>query len=135
MFEKLKAYLSPPDSKYSSKEILIWLWDAWKGNRLQAFLNAFIGLAEVVVSLTAVWAIQNAIDKVGYDIAYYQESLHFWYKGGEKGTMRLPGVVVARYDTDGKLMLMTMRPDTLQRYAALQMLKDQGIFDYTESND
>ena len=79
--------------------------------------------------------IQNAIDKVGYDIAYYQESLHFWYKGGEKGTMRLPGVVVARYDTDGKLMLMTMRPDTLQRYAALQMLKDQGIFDYTESND
>ncbi len=62
MFEKLKAYLSPPDSKYSSKEILIWLWDAWKGNRLQAFLNAFIGLAEVVVSLTAVWAIQNAID-------------------------------------------------------------------------
>ena len=62
MFEKLKAYLSPPDSKYSSKEILIWLWDAWKGNRLQAFLNAFIDLAEVVVSLTAVWAIQNAID-------------------------------------------------------------------------
>ena len=49
--------------------------------------------------------------------------------------MRMSGVVVARYDTDGNLMLMTMRPDTLQRYAALQMLKDQGILDYTESND
>ena len=79
--------------------------------------------------------IQNAIDKVGYDIAYYQESLHFWYKGGQTGEMRLPGVVVARYDADRNLMFMTMRPDTLQRYAALQMLKDQGIFDYTESND
>ena len=79
--------------------------------------------------------IQNAIDKVGYSIAYYQESLHFWYKGGQTGEMRLPGVVVARYDADRNLMFMTMRPDTLQRYAALQMLKDQGIFDYTESND
>lgn len=79
--------------------------------------------------------IQNAIDKVGYDIAYYQESLYFWYKGGQEGTMRMSGVVVARYDTDGKLMMITMRPDSLQRYAALQMLKDQGILDYTESND
>ena len=79
--------------------------------------------------------IQYAIDKVGYNIAYYQETLHFWYKGGQTGEMRLPGVVVARYDADRNLMFMTMRPDTLQRYAALQMLKDQGIFDYTESND
>jgi len=62
MFKKLKDYLTPPDSKYSARQILVWLWDAWKGNRLQAFLNAMIGLAEVVVSLSAVWAIQNAID-------------------------------------------------------------------------
>lgn len=79
--------------------------------------------------------IQEAFEKVGYNIAYYQETLHFWYKGGQTGEMRLPGVVVARYDADRNLMFMTMRPDTLQRYAALQMLKDQGIFDYTESND
>lgn len=62
MFKRLKEYFSPPENKYSSKQIMVWLWDAWKGNRLQAFLNAFIGLAEVVVSLSAVWAIQNAID-------------------------------------------------------------------------
>lgn len=78
--------------------------------------------------------IQEAFEKVGYNIAYYQEALHFWYKGGQTGEMRLPGVVVARYDADRNLMFMTMRPDTLQRYAALQMLKEQGIFDYTESN-
>lgn len=71
--------------------------------------------------------IQNAIDKVGYDIAYRQQSLYFWYKGGQEGTMRLSGVVVARYDTDGKLMMITMRPDTLQTYPALQMLKDKGL--------
>lgn len=76
--------------------------------------------------------IQEAFEKVGYSIAFYQETLHFWYKGGQTGEMRLPGVVVARYDADRNLMFMTMRPDTLQRYPALQMLKDQGIFDYTE---
>ena len=39
-----------------------WLWVIWKGNRLQAILNASIGIISVVVSLLAVWAIQNAID-------------------------------------------------------------------------
>ena len=62
MFERIKRYLSPPDSKYNTRQIMVWLWDAWKGNRLQAFLNASIGLLSVVVSLSAVWAIQNAID-------------------------------------------------------------------------
>jgi ABC-type multidrug transport system fused ATPase/permease subunit len=62
MFERLKNYLTPPKSKYSSKQILKWLWNAWRGNRLQAVLNATIGLVSVVVSLAAVWAIQNAID-------------------------------------------------------------------------
>ena len=71
--------------------------------------------------------IQDAFDEVGYDVACYEYSLHFWYKGGENGTMRLPGVVVARYDSDGNLMIMTMRPDTLQTYPALQMLRDKGL--------
>ena len=62
IIKKIKRYLSPPESKYSSKQILAWLWDAWRGNRFQAFLNASIGLISVVVSLCAVWAIQNAID-------------------------------------------------------------------------
>ena len=62
MFEKLKKYFAGSQNKYTSREILVWLWNAWKGNRFQAFLNATIGLLEVLVSLSAVWAIQNAID-------------------------------------------------------------------------
>ena len=62
MFKRIKQYFTPKESKYTAKEILKWLWVAWKGNRFQAILNASIGLLEVVVSLSAVWAIQNAID-------------------------------------------------------------------------
>lgn len=51
-----------PKNKYSAKAILRWLWGAWKGNRLQACLNAGLGLLSVVVSLLQVWAIQRAID-------------------------------------------------------------------------
>ena len=39
-----------------------WLWRALRGNRLQAALNAAVGLASVAVSLAAVWAVQRAID-------------------------------------------------------------------------
>lgn len=42
--------------------LLHWLWDAWRGNRLQATLNALIGLGSVGVSLAQVWAVQHAID-------------------------------------------------------------------------
>jgi ABC-type multidrug transport system fused ATPase/permease subunit len=47
---------------YSVNSILKWLWHAWKGNRLQAALNAGIGLLSVVVSLGQVWAVQHAIE-------------------------------------------------------------------------
>ena len=49
-------------SKYKTKEILRWLWHAWRGNRLQACLNAVIGLLSVIISLSQVRAVQHAID-------------------------------------------------------------------------
>ena len=49
-------------TKYSTMTILKWLWQAWKGNRFQAVLNATVGVLSVILSLTQVWAIQNAID-------------------------------------------------------------------------
>lgn len=52
----------PGAEKFSSWAILRWLWHAWRGNRLQAVLNALIGLASVAVSLGQVWAVQHAID-------------------------------------------------------------------------
>ena len=48
--------------KYTIAQIFLWLWKAWKGNRLQAMLNATIGLLGVGFSLSMVWAMRRAID-------------------------------------------------------------------------
>ena len=58
----IKRLLKVPPSQYGARTILRWLWRAWRGNRLQATLNALIGLASVGVSLWQVWAVQRAID-------------------------------------------------------------------------
>lgn len=57
-----KNFLKLSASKYSIRTIVSWLWGAWRGNRLQAILNASIGLLDVAVSLAQVWAVKNAID-------------------------------------------------------------------------
>ena len=59
---KLKDLLKIPKYKYTARIILKWLWGAWKGNQLQAILNALIGLGMVTISLIQVWAMQRAID-------------------------------------------------------------------------
>ena len=51
-----------PNQKYRAKTIVKWLWQSSSDNRLQAILNTAIGLAQVVVSLASVWAVQTAID-------------------------------------------------------------------------
>lgn len=53
---------SATPNKYGARAILKWLWTSWKGNRFQAVLNALLGILSVVVSLSSVWAIQQAID-------------------------------------------------------------------------
>lgn len=58
----LRKLYNLPKSRYKTSMIMLWLWRAWRGNRLQAVLNAAIGLAAVVVSLAQVWAVQHAID-------------------------------------------------------------------------
>ncbi|MCR5679563.1 MAG: ABC transporter ATP-binding protein/permease [Prevotella sp.] len=58
----LRKLLHLPESKYSGRRIARWLWWALRGNRLQACLNAGIGLLGVVLSLLTVWAMQTAID-------------------------------------------------------------------------
>ena len=41
----------------------------------------------------------------------------------------MQGVVVARYDADRNLIVMTMNPDTLPAEPALQMLRDKGYLE------
>lgn len=62
MFSFIKQIFILPQSQYKASEIVRWLWGAWRGNRLQACLNAALGLAGVGVSLASVWAVQRAID-------------------------------------------------------------------------
>lgn len=49
-------------NRYTVTQTLKWLWLTSRGNRLQATLNASIGLVGVGVSLAQVWAVQHAID-------------------------------------------------------------------------
>ena len=60
--KKIKEILRLQKSPYSVGQLSGWLWRALRGNRLQAALNAAVGLASVAVSLAAVWAVQRAID-------------------------------------------------------------------------
>ena len=55
-------FFKVPKFKYNVKTLLIWLWRAWRGNQLQAVLNATVGLLSVGVSLAQVWAVKRAID-------------------------------------------------------------------------
>lgn len=58
----LKSILHIPNSRYSARVVIRWLWTAWRGNRLQAVLNASTGVISVALSLSSVWAMQRAID-------------------------------------------------------------------------
>lgn len=62
MLKSINKALKGRNSKYTVVDILRWLWRAWRGNRLQACLNAIIGLLSVVVSLAQVAAVRHAID-------------------------------------------------------------------------
>lgn len=59
---RIRNLLRLQKSRYGVGEIARWLWRALGGNRLQAGLNAAVGLAGVGVDLCSVWAVQRAID-------------------------------------------------------------------------
>lgn len=63
----IRRWLKISETNYTISEILRWLWRAWRGNRLQAALNAIVGLLSVGVSLTQVWAVKHAIDVASGD--------------------------------------------------------------------
>ena len=58
----VKGLLKIQNSKYSVQTIMKWLWKAWRGNRLQAFLNALIGLLGAAISLAQIEAMRHAIN-------------------------------------------------------------------------
>ena len=39
---KIRQILKIPDTQYTASRIMKWLWGQWRGNRLQAVLNAAV---------------------------------------------------------------------------------------------
>lgn len=70
--------------------------------------------------------VDDLFAEVGYDVACYEYKMYFWYMAGRSGKLKTQGVVLARYDTEGNLLEITMDPSSLPTYPALRMLKDQG---------
>lgn len=75
------------DPKYSIPTILKWLWKAWQGNRLQATLNALVGLTGAAISLAQVWAVHRAIDVASGDV----EGSIYW------AVALMAGLILARF--------------------------------------
>lgn len=64
----IKELFRKHDSRYTTCDIMRWLWRSWRGNRLQAVLNVVLGLAGVAVSLASVWAVQHAMDVASHAV-------------------------------------------------------------------
>ena len=74
---KIRNLFNIPQSRYSSRQIMRWLWHAWRGNRMQAGINAALGLLDVAVSLLSVWAVKRAIDVASHAV----EGSIYWAVG------------------------------------------------------
>ena len=127
-----KENIPNPDSyefDYMGLEKEYQYWTALADYRVRLQKEAEKPGADTAAIRIADDKIQEAFEAVKYSVACYEESLHFWYKGGQEGTMRIPGVVVARYDADRNLIVMTLNPDTLPTNPALRMLRDRGYLE------
>lgn len=57
-----------PNKTYPIAQILRWVWQSSRDNRLQAVLNTVIGLLDVVLALLSVWTVQRAIDIASHNL-------------------------------------------------------------------
>lgn len=86
---KIRNLFNIPQSRYSSRQIMRWLWRAWRGNRMQAGINAALGLLDVAVSLLSVWAVKRAID-----VASHAAEGSIYWAVGIMGMLILAGFAI-----------------------------------------
>ena len=84
---RLLERLHNPESKYTVRQIVSWLWGVLRGNRRQALINATTGMLSVGGSLLMVWAIQRTIDMA----AGISEGSIYW------GVALMGAIIVADY--------------------------------------
>lgn len=70
--------------------------------------------------------VEDLMIEFGTQVACYDRTLYFWYLNTPPSKMKLQKFVIGRFSPDGRLLTVTMNPDELPTYPAIQILKDQG---------
>ena len=71
--------------------------------------------------------VEDLMFELGNEVACYDQTLYYWFKGGSSGQMKLQSFVIGRFTPDGEVIAITTDGDSLPSYPALQILKDRGL--------
>ena len=69
--------------------------------------------------------VDDLLFDLGNEVACFDQTLYFWFTP-EGSSAKFQQFVVGRFTADGAVIALTMDPDSLPTYPALQMLKDRG---------
>ena len=70
--------------------------------------------------------VEDLMFELGNEVACYDQTLYYWFKGGSSGQMKLQSFVIGRFTPEGEVIAITTDSGTLPAYPALQILKDRG---------
>ena len=70
--------------------------------------------------------VEDLMFDLGNEVACFDQTLYYWFKGGSSGQMKLQSFVIGRFTPDGEVITITTDSKTLPTYPALQILKDRG---------
>ena len=71
--------------------------------------------------------VEDLMFELGNEVACYDQTLYYWFKGGSSGQMKLQSFVIGRFTPEGEVIAITTDSGTLPTYPALQILKDRGL--------
>lgn len=69
--------------------------------------------------------VENLLFDLGREVACFDQTLYFWFTP-EGSSAKFQQFVIGRFTPDGDVIAITMDPDSLPTYPAIQMLKDRG---------
>ena len=69
--------------------------------------------------------VDDLLFELGKEVACFDQTLYFWFTP-EGSSAKFEKFVIGRFTPDGEVMEITMNPDDLPTYPALQILKDRG---------
>ena len=69
--------------------------------------------------------VDDLLFELGNEVACFDQTLYFWFTP-EGSSAKFQQFVVGRFTPDGEVIELTMDPESLPTYPALQILKDRG---------